>query len=144
MSSPVPNLTIRPCRSDELGAVLELWAESRSPHARTRDDLEVLERLLERDPESLLVAEIAGRVVAALIAAWDGWRGNMYRLAVTGVKRRQGIGLALVREGEARLHAKGARRVTALVAREDERARGLWRAAGYEDDEIIGRLVHNL
>ena len=100
--------------------------------------------MLERDPESLLVAEIAGRVVGALIAAWDGWRGNMYRLVVTGEHRRQGIGLALVREGEERLHARGARRVTALVAREDERARGLWRAAGYEDDEIIGRLVHNL
>jgi predicted MFS family arabinose efflux permease len=44
--------------------------------------------LLNADPEALLVAEVDGVVVGSLIAAWDGWRGSFYRLAVSGLPRR--------------------------------------------------------
>jgi ribosomal protein S18 acetylase RimI-like enzyme len=105
------------------------------------DDAEALRVLDEHDGGVLLVAEIGGRPVASLIAAWDGWRGNMYRLAVHPSYRRQGIGLRLVREAEARLRAKGARRITALVGAGDDRAAGVWLEAGYELDERIARFV---
>jgi ribosomal protein S18 acetylase RimI-like enzyme len=83
-------------------------------------------------------------LVGAVIAGWDGWRGSMYRLAVLGAARRQGTGLALVHEAEAWLIAQGANRISVLVAFEDEGARGLWRAAGYEADAVIGRMVRNV
>lgn len=83
-------------------------------------------------------------ILGALIAAWDGWRGNMYRLAVISEHRRAGIGLALVRAGEEHLHRHGARRITALVSCEDEVAAGFWEAAGYPQDREIGRRVRNL
>jgi len=47
-----------------------------------RDDLEALERLIEHDPSSLLIAERGAGLIGTVVAAWDGWRGNMYRLAV--------------------------------------------------------------
>jgi ribosomal protein S18 acetylase RimI-like enzyme len=139
-----PDVTIRPCRRDELAAVLALWAENRSPHASTPDDIESLERLLERDPSSLLIAERDGSLIGTVIAAWDGWRGNMYRLAVTVGKRRSGVGLALVRAGEEHLRACGARRITALVGAEDEGATAMWRAAGYDHDRQVSRFVRNV
>jgi len=77
------------------------------------------------------VARREGEIVGALIAAWDGWRGNMYRLAVRDSHRREGIGTALTRAGEDYLRSCGARRVTALVAFEDERAGEFWDSAGY-------------
>jgi ribosomal protein S18 acetylase RimI-like enzyme len=92
----------------------------------------------------LLVAVREGKLVGALIAAWDGWRGNMYRLAVLPRHRRAGIARGLVEAGEERLRALGARRVTVLVGREDAPARALWLALGYEDDVRIGRFVRNL
>jgi ribosomal protein S18 acetylase RimI-like enzyme len=104
----------------------------------------VVERLLARDPGSLLVAELGERIVGALIATWDGWRGNLYRLAVLSEHRRRGVGLLLVREGERRLLAMGARRISALVGRDDEAAARLWTAAGYDRDELIGRFVKNV
>jgi ribosomal protein S18 acetylase RimI-like enzyme len=125
-------------------AVLQLWEQARSEHASTSDRVDDVEALVTDSPAALLVAERDGEVVGALIAAWDGWRGNMYRLAVSERCRRQGIGRALTRAGENYLRECGARRVTALVACDDEGAGGFWDAAGYPLDREIGRRVRNL
>jgi len=127
-----------------VAAVLDLWAQARSEHASTSDRLEDVERVVADSPAALLVAERDGEVVGALIAAWDGWRGNMYRLAVRDSHRREGIGLALTRAGEDYLRSCGVRRVTALVAFDDEDAGGFWESAGYPQDQKIGRRVRNL
>ncbi len=132
---------IRAAAHADIPAVLALWDASRSEHASTPDTPAALELLLATDPGALLVTDdLAG----VLIAAFDGWRGNLYRLAVRAERRREGIALALVRAGEARLRSVGARRVTALVGRGDAAAEGLWRAAGYRDDVEIGRWVRSL
>lgn len=123
---------IRTAAPADAAAVLALWAIARTAHAVTPDDEAAVEGLLARDPSALLVAKADGRVIGALIAAWDGWRGNMYRLAVLPEARRRGLALALVRAGEARLRERGARRVTALVGRGDDAAEALWTAAGYD------------
>jgi ribosomal protein S18 acetylase RimI-like enzyme len=131
-------------RRAERGDVLALWARERSGHASVADRPQDLEQLVADSPAALLVAERDGEIVGALIAAWDGWRGNMYRLAVGDDCRREGIGTALVRAGEAYLRSRGARRVTALVAFDDEAAGGFWDSAGYPRDQEIGRRVRNL
>jgi ribosomal protein S18 acetylase RimI-like enzyme len=137
-------ITVRKGRAGDVPAVLELWAQERSSHASTLDRAEEVERLIGDSPAALLVAERDGEVVGALIAGWDGWRGNMYRLAVGQGHRRQGIGLRLTQAGEEYLRLCGARRVTALVAFEDEAAGAFWDSAGYPMDQEIGRRVRNL
>jgi ribosomal protein S18 acetylase RimI-like enzyme len=137
-------VTIRSAVAADVAAVLELWSRARSCGASTADDQAVVRRLLKRDPEALLVAELDGELVGTLVAGWDGWRGNMYRLAVAPERRRQGIAAQLVQEGERRLLAQGASRVTALAWRQDTLASSLWTAVGYEDDSGIGRFVRNL
>jgi ribosomal protein S18 acetylase RimI-like enzyme len=124
---------------------LALWEQARSGHANIPDRVDHIERLVgPESPAALLVAERDGEIVGALIAAWDGWRGNIYRLAVRDGYRRKGIGLALTRAGEECLRQRGARRVTALVAFDDETAGAFWEAAGYPADREIGRRVRNL
>jgi ribosomal protein S18 acetylase RimI-like enzyme len=137
-------VTIRRCGQKDAQAVLDLWAQERSEHASTADRLDDVERLIGDSPAELLVAERGGEIVGALIAAWDGWRGNMYRLAVSKGHRRKGIGIALTRAGEEYLRGRGVRRVTALVAFNDETAGAFWESAGYPRDQEIGRRVRNL
>jgi ribosomal protein S18 acetylase RimI-like enzyme len=137
-------MQVRPATRADVDAVLELWAQARSAAASTPDDVEAVVRLLEDGDGALIVAEADGRVVGAIVAGWDGWRGNVYRLAVLPAYRRRGIGRRLVEAGHDSLRAKGARRVTALVAHAEEEAIALWRAAGYELDEDMSRLVRNL
>jgi ribosomal protein S18 acetylase RimI-like enzyme len=138
------DFVVRACRPHEAAAVLELWLQARSQHATTGERLEDVQRLLSGTPGSLLVADADGAILGALIAAWDGWRGNMYRLAVSLEHRRRGIGLALVRAGEEHLRRQGARRITALVGHRDEVASAFWEFAGYPQDREIGRRVRNL
>lgn len=137
-------VTIRRSRPPDAQAVLDLWARERSGHASTADRLDDVERLIADSPAALLVAVLEGEIIGALIAGWDGWRGNMYRLAVRDEQRRRGIGIALVRAGEDYLHSRGVRRITALVAFEDAAAGAFWEAAGYPQDGEIGRRVRNL
>jgi ribosomal protein S18 acetylase RimI-like enzyme len=148
-----PAVEVRAAAPADIPAVLALWARARSANASTPDTPEAVRRLLETDPGALLVAETAetagaagadGAIVGVLIAAWDGWRGNMYRLAVDPAHRRRGIALALVGAGGRRLAEQGATRVTALVAHDETDAVGLWAAAGYARDETIARFVRNL
>lgn len=139
-----PDFAVRACRPNEASAVLELWEQTRSEHATMPDHLDDVQRLLSHDAGSLLVADADGAIVGALIAVSDGWRGNMYRLAVHVEHRRAGIGLALVRAGEQHLRRQGANRVTALVAHEDDIAVSFWEAAGYPQDHEMGRHVRNM
>jgi ribosomal protein S18 acetylase RimI-like enzyme len=136
--------TVRAAQAAEALAILDLWQGARSAHATTPDRIEDVHRLLIETPGSLLIADADCALVGALIAAWDGWRGNMYRLVVLSEHRRRGVGLALVRAGEQYLRQQGACRTTALVAHEDEAASAFWEAAGYPQDRQIGRRVRNL
>ena len=83
-------------------------------------------------------------MVGTIIAGWDGWRANFYRLAVLPSARRRGIALRLVADAERRLATKGARRLSAIVMSEHDPAVALWLAAGYHHDTRVGRYVRTL
>lgn len=131
---------IRPGSEQDAAAVLALWREAKSPPSPT-DSEDGLDRLLHRDPDSLLLADVDQGPIGSLIVGWDGWRGNLYRLAVDPAWRRQGIATALVRAGEDRLRELGAVRLTAIVASEDREAIGLWRSVGYERQPGTSRFL---
>jgi ribosomal protein S18 acetylase RimI-like enzyme len=122
-------VTIREARADEIDEVLALWLAAGSIPSVT-DTADDVRRIVASDRAWLLVAEHDGRLAGTLIAAFDGWRGHLYRMAVLPDLRRRGIATSLVRAGEERLHAAGARRLAAIVLEED--AAEFWAAAGYE------------
>ena len=137
---------IRQARSEDATQVLALWQEADATPSPTDTRGEVM-KLLGEAAAVLLVAETDGRLVGTVIGGWDGWRGNIYRLAVLPAYRRRGIARALVGEAERRLHRMGARRISALVESDHPWATDFWDslgASGYRHDERMRRYVKTL
>jgi ribosomal protein S18 acetylase RimI-like enzyme len=123
---------IRPARDEDLPAVLSLWRRAGAEPSHT-DDIRSLRLLVAHDPGALLIAEADGQIVGSVIAAWDGWRGSVYRLAVAPELRRRGLGGRLVSEAENRLAALGAVRLQAIVVESEPLATGFWRASAWQE-----------
>ncbi|MFE1885469.1 GNAT family N-acetyltransferase [Streptomyces diastatochromogenes] len=134
---------IRSARPDDLDAVLAFW-KTAAEGTSISDDRDGVERLVTRDPEALILAELAGELVGTVIAGFDGWRCHLYRLAVHPERRRQGIGSALLTAAEERFVRLGGRRGDAMVLVRNETAQHAWRAAGYAPEEQWRRWVKPL
>ena len=135
--------TIRVCRLEDVKEVLELWRQADATPSVT-DTPDDLRRAVAESLAHVLVAVAEGRLVGSIIGTFDGWRGNIYRLAVHPDYRRQGVARALLATVEKKLAEQGAKRVTALVEKEHERAMSFWEAVGYRMDERIVRRVRTL
>ena len=135
--------SIRDCSKDEAESILDLWRRAEATVSAT-DTIDDIRRVATADMAILLVAEQDGQIVGSVIGGFDGWRGNIYRLAVHPEYRRQGIARGLVAEVESRLAGAGAKRITALVEQEHPWATGFWQAVGYSLEPGMARYVRNL
>lgn len=132
-------VVIRPCHPDEGPALLDLWHHADASPSPT-DTPEQIDQVIQDPAASVLVAVDNDLLVGSIIGGWDGWRGNLYRLAVLPSYRRRGIARALVAAAEERLAARGALRVSALVEHDHPWAVGFWDSL-YEPDPRMIRYV---
>ena len=141
LSDSTDTFFIRECRPEEAEVLLALWQAAGTSPSIT-DTIADIRGVIESSA-SVLVAEADRRIVGSLIATFDGWRGNMYRIAVHPDYRRRSIGQALVREGERRLVRQGVKRITALVEEKYPWATAFWSDVGYEIEPGIVRFFRN-
>ncbi|MEU3610590.1 GNAT family N-acetyltransferase [Streptomyces sp. NPDC035033] len=134
------DIRIRAAAPSEAASVLAFWRES-AEGTSISDDVDGVERLLDRDPGALLLAVDGEVIVGSVIAGWDGWRASLYRLAVLPSYRRRGISKALLKAAEERFATLGGRRADAMVLEANERAHHAWAAAGYVRQDTWRRWV---
>ena len=135
-------MNIRSAAPTDAEALLAFWLEFAEP--TSTDDLGSVTAVVENPAADVIVAEDDGVLVGTLIASWDGWRGNMYRLAVAESRRRQGVASQLIAAAEASLRSRGARRISAIVQTDHDYAVGTWESAGYGYEPRNGRFVKML
>ena len=136
------SIRMRDCTSDDCAAVLALWKDADATPSVT-DNLDELRRVIREGHAIFIVAvDARGSIVGSVIGGWDGWRGNIYRLAVSPAHRRKGIARRLVKEISLALYAKGAKRLSALVEHEHPWAIDFWNSMqdlGFEHDPTLVR-----
>src|SRR5262249_54980226 len=140
----MPPEVIRPVPTEELTDVRPFWKEANATPPSATDSIEGLTSMTRQPAALLMVATIDGKIVGTVIGGWDGWRGNIYRLAVAPAHRRRGIARRLVREISTALFERGARRLSALVEHEHPWAMEFWsslRDLGYVADPRFARLL---
>lgn len=136
---------IRPCQVEECEEVLGLWINHHAPGVS--DNLEDVKKLVTDFSDHLLVASSDNGIAGTVIAGWDGWRGHLHHLTVRPEFRRQGVARALVEEAEARLAAKGAKRVSVLAERDNQEANTFYESLhdlGYKLDTWMNRYTKKL
>ena len=136
-------IVLRGCLESDIESVLELWlaAGSTPSITDTRDTLLVT---INSAVASVILADIGGAVAGSIIAGFDGWRGNVYRLAVHPDFQRRGIARRLLTAAEDWLRCQGVKRVGAVVEKDHPWATGFWDSTEFYLEPLDLRYVREL
>ena len=121
--------------SDEI-QVVQLWTECglavpwNNPH---RD----IQRKLDVQPELFLVGCLADKIVATVMAGYDGHRGWINYLAVHPDQQHIGIGKIMMDEVEIRLQAMGCPKINLQVRRTNTKVIEFYKKIGYTLDDVV-------
>lgn len=136
-------MDIRPyCKADEQ-AVVALWRDS-GLTVPWNDPAKDIARKLHVQRDLFLVGSLDGRIVATVMAGYDGHRGWINYLAVAPDCRRQGFGLRMMDAAEGRLAAMGCPKINLQIRRSNTQAVDFYRSIGFVEDATISmgkRLV---
>ena len=136
-------LIIRPFLEGDEEDVIALWREVFAKDPPWNDPPEVIRRKLEVQRDLFLVGVLNGRLVATVLAGYDGFRGWIYHLAVAPVRRRRGFGRAMMIEAEKRLKARGCPKINLQVRPRNQEVVEFYRRIGYsvEPHTSMGKLL---
>ena len=88
---------VRVMSIDDYDQVYALWTKIHGFGLRSVDDSrEGIERFLQRNPTTSVVAEEEGKIVGAILCGHDGRRGCLYHVCVDEEYRMRGIGKSMV------------------------------------------------
>ena len=136
-------VTTRQCLTDDIDTVLEIWRLAGSTPSIT-DTPQDLQMVINPGASNVILAVSGNAVAGSIIAAFDGWRANICRLAVHPDHQRKGIVRRLFLEAETWLRYQGARRIGAVVEQDHLWAIGFWESAGFALDPLDLRYTKNL
>lgn len=138
-------MQIRPFNVADEPAVIELWnkCELIRPVNNPAKDIR---RKLSVNPELFLVGTLNDKVIATVMAGYEGHRGWINYLAVDPDHRLRGYGRQIMVEAEGLLQAAGCTKIN-LQARTSNRAvLAFYERIGFRVDDVVSfgkRLEHD-
>jgi ribosomal protein S18 acetylase RimI-like enzyme len=121
--------------SDET-AVITLWqqCELTRPWNDPRKDIQ---RKLTTQPELFFIGEQDGKIIATVMAGYDGHRGWVNYLAVDPAYQGEGIGRRLMQHVEESLAAIGCPKLNLQIRASNQSALAFYERIGYAADEVV-------
>lgn len=128
-------MDIRAYRPDDEAAVVSLWQECGLTRPWNDPRKDIARKLLVQ-PELFLVGALDGRLIATVMAGYDGHRGWANYLAVAPRERNRGLGRALMARVEQLLLAMGCPKVNIQVRSSNADVLAFYRTIGYMPEEM--------
>jgi ribosomal protein S18 acetylase RimI-like enzyme len=137
MTPPSEEFSVRSFRPGDGEALSALWGRVFPEDHPWNAPAVMIENKLRVQPELLLVGDLAGTIVGAVMAGFDGVRGWIYHLAVLPEHRRRGFATRLVRSAEQGLRALGCPKVNLQVRATNQDVVAFYRSVGYQVEERV-------
>jgi ribosomal protein S18 acetylase RimI-like enzyme len=125
-------------RETDYPKLIKLWEAAGNIDVRQTDTPEVLGRFLYRNPTCSYAAYAGTRLIGAILAGHDGWRGHLYHMAVKPEYRERGIGTRLVNAAVTAIKSEDIQKIHCLVKRDNLIAQQFWEACSFvQRDELF-------
>ena len=129
-------LEIRAYRESDQDAVVGLWREC-GLVVPQNDPKKDICRKLSIQREMFLVGSIGSKLVATVMAGFDGHRGWINYLAVATASQNRGFGRRMMDAAEARLREMGCPKINLQVRSSNADVIEFYRAIGYSVDDVV-------
>ena len=129
-------MEIRQFKPEDEDYVIRLW-EICGLTVPWNDPKLDIQMKLEVQPELFLVGAIDTRIVATVMAGYDGHRGWLYSLSVDPEYQRAGLGRNIVEAAIIRLKKLGCRKVNLQVRTSNVEVIGFYERIGFSIDDTV-------
>ena len=129
---------VRVMSIDDYNQVYALWTKIHGFGLRSVDDSrEGIERFLQRNPTTSVVAEEEGKIVGAILCGHDGRRGCLYHVCVDEEYRMRGIGKSMVVFAMEALKKEKINKVSLIAFTKNDIGNAFWNTIGWTKREDL-------
>ena len=130
-------VTILPMTIDDYDEVRNLWMTIRGFGIRALDDSrEDIQRFIERNPTTSVVARCDGKIVGSILCGSDGRQGALYHVCVASGYRRRGIGTHMVGYCMHQLRLMGINKVALIAFADNSVGNAFWKQIGWKRSDV--------
>lgn len=143
MTDAPEKLDIRPYRCEDRAPLVALW-DAAGLVRPWNDPGRDIDRKLAVGDDLLLVGLLRGRLVASVMAGYEGHRGWVNYLAVEPQLQGRGLGAEIMADAERRLRSLGCPKINLQIRTGNVEAARFYQRIGYTGDDVVSmskRLV---
>ena len=133
---PEPEIIIRLYQAADEVQVIDLWHQC-SLVVPWNDPQRDILRKVEFQPHLFWAGEIGSRIVATIMAGYEGHRGWINYLAVAPEYRRRGIGSRMMHVAEYELRKLGCPKINLQVRSSNKAVIAFYESLGFAVDDVV-------
>jgi ribosomal protein S18 acetylase RimI-like enzyme len=137
MTNCLPEFKIRLFQDSDRSDVIDLWHRCNLvvPQNDPQGDID---KKLKVQSDLFFVGTISKKVVATVMAGYDGHRGWIYYLAVDPDHQRKQIGRRMMERAESALKERGCPKINLQVRTTNMSVISFYERLGFSNDDVIG------
>lgn len=124
-------MLIRLMTINDYDKAMELWNGSAGIGVGPDDTRETFTAFIKRNPKTSFVAFEGERMVGAIMAGHDGYRGFIHHTAVAEDFRHKGIATLLAQKAVDAIKSEGVNKVMMVVFKSNEGGNAFWEAQDF-------------